>query len=1072
MFCIILSISADWANIEMNKGLLLLFSLGCYALGNSLICNWALAQVTPDGTTNTTVNPDGSNNFTIENGDRAGGNLFHSFDQFSVPTNGSAVFNNAPEIDNIFSRVTGGNMSNIDGLIQANDANLFLVNPAGILFGNNARLDIGGSFLGTTADSILFEDGEFSATDFDNPPLLTVNAPIGLGFRDNPAPIENSSFAPADFAPAPSFDDNLFGLRVPDGKTFALAGGDITADGGGIVAVGGRIELGAVGGEGIIELNFDNDSLIFNFPEDILRGNVSLTNNAGFLVSGSGGGNLAITAQNINVVESSLTAGIFSGLGTPEAQAGDINLHSTGAIFVDNSFIFNTVSENGVGNGGNTIIEAESLSILNGGQAGVLTFGIGNTGNVIIDASESIQLDSGDSGFLTGIFAQTLEQGEGNVGNTNIETNNLSVINGSQISSSTFGRGNGGKITINASESVSLGNEESNGFLLSNVEFGAVGDSKGVEINTESLTVNNSSQIRSQVIGTGNSGNIDINAQGTVSFDGRDETDTFPSAAFTSVEFGGEGNGGNINIQAESLEITNRAQLLSNVEGTGDAGDINIQVENEVNLVNSAILSEVTEPNELGEGGRGEGGDINITTGSLLLQNGSALLADTENIGNAGDINIEARDSVIVEGEGRSAFANSTNIIPSQITATVDGQTNPDVIGNAGNLTINTQKLSVNIGRISASTFGSGSGGDLTVTASEIEIGGIGSGFPTSIFAKAIDGTGDAGNLTITTDTLVIKDLSSIDVGNFVRPFPGQTPPPLEPGQGAAGSLTINANSIEVNNGIISADNASGEGGELEVNANSLTLENGASIVAETTANTGKGGSINLNVDGTLQMRGNSFISGRATEGATGGNVNIDADFIIAFPNQVEGNGSDIIASAVQGEGGEININAESLFGIEEREAIEDNQRNDIDASSEFSLDGTVSINTPDINPIQGATELPTNVVEPDQTVAQACAASRNASGANSFVVKGKGGIAPLPAAPLNSEMIMIDGELIANPTNTAMNSGYAIPTSQGYITPARGVIKTADGQIILTSVPISGNISRTPNGSINCGKV
>ncbi|MBW4475930.1 MAG: filamentous hemagglutinin N-terminal domain-containing protein [Tolypothrix brevis GSE-NOS-MK-07-07A] len=156
----------------------------------------AMAQVTSDSTTNTIVNPNG-NNFTILNGIEKGNNLFHSFGNFSVPTGSSARFDltNTPNISTIFSRVTGGNVSNIDGLIRTLNSNnavsLFLMNPAGIVFGQNAKLDIGGSFVGTTANSIKFADGtEFSAVNASGSPLLTMSVPIGLQMGSNPGAIE------------------------------------------------------------------------------------------------------------------------------------------------------------------------------------------------------------------------------------------------------------------------------------------------------------------------------------------------------------------------------------------------------------------------------------------------------------------------------------------------------------------------------------------------------------------------------------------------------------------------------------------------------------------------------------------------------------------------------------------------------------------------------------------------------------------------------------------------------------------------------------------------------------------
>ena len=240
----------------MKQVLLSLVSLNVCILGIASALSPSTAQVTPDGTTNTTVDVEG-NDIEINDGDRAGNNLFHSFQDFSVPNGGSASFNNEQAIENIFSRVTGGNISNINGVLGANgSANLFLVNPAGIIFGENASLSIGGSFYGTSADSILFEDGDFSATDLDNPPLLTINAPIGLGFRDNPGDIVNRSTG-----------NNEEGSPVNAGESISLIGGNVSFNGGQILAPGVRVNLGGITTAGNIELD-ENGSL--SFPNNLV----------------------------------------------------------------------------------------------------------------------------------------------------------------------------------------------------------------------------------------------------------------------------------------------------------------------------------------------------------------------------------------------------------------------------------------------------------------------------------------------------------------------------------------------------------------------------------------------------------------------------------------------------------------------------------------------------------------------------------------------------------------------------------------------------------------------------------
>src|ERR687886_1221977 len=158
--------------------------MASFALGGALLSSghYAWGQVISDNTLKSDVISPIPGAFLIQGGVTQGTNLFHSFSQFSVPSNGVAYFKNELTIQNIITRVTGGSVSNIDGLIKANGtANLFLLNPNGIIFGRNASLNIGGSFLGSTASSVFFADGtEFSATDTRSQPLLTVNVSIGI----------------------------------------------------------------------------------------------------------------------------------------------------------------------------------------------------------------------------------------------------------------------------------------------------------------------------------------------------------------------------------------------------------------------------------------------------------------------------------------------------------------------------------------------------------------------------------------------------------------------------------------------------------------------------------------------------------------------------------------------------------------------------------------------------------------------------------------------------------------------------------------------------------------------------
>ncbi|MGL5875064.1 MAG: filamentous hemagglutinin N-terminal domain-containing protein, partial [Xenococcaceae cyanobacterium] len=255
--------------------------------------------------------------------------------------------------------------------------------------------------------------------------------------------------------------------------------------------------------------------------------------------------------------------------------------------------------------------------------------------------------------------------------------------------------------------------------------------------------------------------------------------------------------------------------------------------------------------------------------------------------------------------------------------------------------------------------------------------------------------------------------------------------------------------------------------GNLSVKADSVRLDRGA-IAAQTRS--GEGGNINLQIDDTILMRNNSKISSQATQQATGGNLNIDARFIVAFAEN-----NDIVANAELGEGGKINIATEAIFGLQQRKSTPLNPTNDIDASSEFGLQGQVAIETPDINPSQITIQSPDKIVEPDEVTAQACAASGSGEFAksNSFTVTGKGGKLQNAFQPLRGETIRIGGKTVGaearirEEDKETSRRGEKIDSAR--IVPARGWFVNSKGQVILTRYPTPNTSERTATKLADC---
>jgi filamentous hemagglutinin family protein len=668
------------------------------------------AQILPDRSlpNNSAIDRNGDL-IKIDGGTTSGRNLFHSFERFSVGDGQTAHFNNASNIQNIFSRVTGSSISNIDGILRANGtANVFFLNPNGIIFGENARLDIGGSFLGTTADSIVFADGfEFSASDTDAPPLLTVEVPIGLGFGSNPGSIEvrdRGHQLIADFlGSSPTSDiNNPQGLQAQQEKTIALVGGEIIFEGGIVSANNGQIEIGAVN-SGSVALTQNDRGWTFNYEKISAFQDIRLSQQSLVEAYGDKRNTIQIQGRNLSLTDGSIVflqnQGIFSD-NILTVRASDLigisGLNSNRTV----ASSFRTENINS-GEGGDIFLSTRQLLLEEWGGIGTVTYNLGNAGNLNLNALENITL----TGVLTqvpsvAIYSLANGQGQGgNIylstrnlnltqlgfvgttagagkgGNVEVSTQNLLISNGSNVGSATFGEEDAGNISINASDSIELiGSSPSSVISSSTIQanrFPQVisGNSGNVIINTPKINITDGASITVRNDGTGNAGSLSINAP-SITLDN--------TASITAATASGEG--GNITIDSSDIRLNNQSTITATAGGTGNGGDVTINTDTLAALDNSDITANAF---------RGNGGNILINAQGVFFAPDSDVTA-TSQLGIDGTVTINTPDSDVrrdLEAQPTSEL-NTEEIIASSCLSQQNAQRGSFVNTGNGSLPI------------------------------------------------------------------------------------------------------------------------------------------------------------------------------------------------------------------------------------------------------------------------------------------------------------------------------------------------------------------------------------------------
>lgn len=671
---------------------------------------YAQTQVAGDNSVGTLVNNQLSTSCTngvcsISGGMAAGTNLFHSFDRLSIQSGDEVRFENAG-VDTIFSRVTGG-ASFIDGTIStatATPTDIFLLNPQGILFGANATLDVSGSFLASTADSVVFDNGAiFSArvpTQLDG--LLRISTPVGLQYGTGAGGIEIQGpghqltlFSTFEFNRANRPD----GLQFNSGETLALLGGPITFSGGNVTAPGGHVELASAGDNSIIGLQKISDTWEFDYTQTDTLQNIALSNASSVDVSDVDGGSVGVQAGNLSLVEGSVIVANVLGTGT----GGGISVDADSILVRDRtaadvkSGLYSDVEFLGTGTGGDLNIKTQQLSVLNVGELSASTYWDGSAGNVNVQADQITM--TGDSFLYSfGDFFAS-----GNTGDVNVTANTIDLRDGAQIVTTNLGTGTTGIMQINAQHLFFQG-VGADGFTQSGLEsFGLSSDGGTIIVDANTIQLVDGGSIAANTFGSGTGGDIIIRADRLNAVGGT--VDDEPSAVLSIVQPGVTGDGGNVVLIVDQLSLADGANVAVSTFGDGDAGNLTINSDT-IDLAGTTATGR-TAIGANAIAGNGDGGNIDIHANKVNIRDGATIT-----VGNFQTV------GALPPGQGSPG---NINIVANGLALKNGGTIVADTLASEnslGNIVLDLDTLTLQqSSRISTNAQGSSTGGNITIDA-------------------------------------------------------------------------------------------------------------------------------------------------------------------------------------------------------------------------------------------------------------------------------------------------------------------------------------------------------------------